>query len=420
VTTWPNRLLLTLAICVALSATATTGAFAQNWSILEYDKDGKVTGVKEGTDDTQRPDGLGEQNRRAIEPGEILVVDPTDRDLAAMEAAGFKLLRKDTMSGLGFGLAQFKIPDAMTVPDALEYFARQFPNLTVGTNDLMDLSGSARVQTAEVFDYSRNLSGWGFVPDTCGKGIVLGQIDGFVDESHPALRGKNLIYKSFLKSGRLPAAENHGTAVAILLIGRKLPNYPGGLLPGAKLYAANIFERRNGKDVGNLAAMIRAVDWLVANGVQVANLSIAGQDNVIMRLAIKRSLEKGILLVAAAGNNGAGAPPAWPAAHPDTFSVTAIDDSMHLYQFANQGKYIDFAAPGVSIPTDTPNGIMAQSGTSFAAPFITAMVGLHLKAGFKLDPDLIRRSMQRYSTDLGLAGKDDLFGWGLVRLRPAC
>ncbi|MDF1750306.1 MAG: S8 family serine peptidase [Alphaproteobacteria bacterium] len=414
-----QRMLCRLAVCVTLSV-VTTSALAQNWSILEYDKDGKVTGVKEGTQDSDTTDGLGEENRRAIEPGEILVVDPTDKDLATLESAGFKLLRKNTLSGLEFILVQLKVPDGMSVPDALDYLTRQFPKLTVGTNDLMDLSGGPGVQVAQAVDYSRNLSGWGVVPETCGKGLVLGQIDGFVHENHPALRGKNLVYKSFLKSDRVPAAENHGTAVAVLLIGRKLPNYPGGLLPAAKLYAANIFERRNGKDVGNLAAMIRAIDWLVTNGVHVANLSIAGQDNVIMRLAVKRSLEKGILIVAAAGNNGAGAPPAWPAAHPDTFSVTAIDDSMHLYQFANQGKYIDFAAPGVNIPTDTPNGIMSQSGTSFAAPFITAMVALHLKAGFRIDPDLIRRSMQRYTTDLGLVGKDDLVGWGLVRLRPAC
>jgi hypothetical protein len=48
------------------------------------------------------------------------------------------------------------------------------------------------------------------------------------------------------------------------------------------------------------------------------------------------------------------------------------------------------------------------------------MVALHLQAGFEPDPDLIRRSLQRYATDLGTAGKDDTYGWGLVRLKPNC
>lgn len=404
-------------------------AWAQGWSVLEYDENGRVIGTREGTTGEEGgPAGTNDIDTRAVEPGELLLVDPSERDLQVLRAEGFRVLRSDTLEGLEFTLVQIATPDGMSLPEALQFIERRLPNLMTGTNDLLDLSRDQHVETApyrsrqiaQFQDFTRNLSGWGTVPESCGSGIVLGQIDGVVDVEHRALRGKRLVYDSFLKDGRVPAAEDHGTAVAIMLIGRSVNGRPPGLLPGAKLYAANIFEQRDGKSVGNLAALVRAVDWLVQNGVRVANLSIAGQENQVMRLAIKRAKHKGLLLVAAAGNNGPNAPPAWPAADPDSFAVTAIDQSMKLYRHANQGSYIDFAAPGVNVPTQTPSGDVKQSGTSFAAPFITAMVAIHLQAGFDADPDLIRRSLQRYATDLGSTGKDTVFGWGLVRLKPSC
>ena len=70
--------------------------------------------------------------------------------------------------------------------------------------------------------------------------------------------------------------------------------------------------------------------------------------------------------------------------------------------------------------TATPGGYKEQSGTSFAAPYITSMVAVHLSAGYSSDPDVLRGSLRRYSVDLGTKGKDQVFGWGLVRLRPDC
>lgn len=382
------------------------------WTILEYDDNGRVVGSRSGS-------GPAPEDAAApVETGQLLLVDPTRADLALLSERGFRVLERNRLEALEFVLVQIATPPDMTLPEALRFVEDELPDLLVETNDILDLSGGR--QLAQVQDFTRLLSGWGDVPDNCGAGIVLGQIDGFVDHDHAALRGKDLIYENFIREDRVPAAEDHGTAVAVMLIGRAVNGRPGGLLPGARLYAANIFEQRNGKESGNLAALVRAIDWLAKNEVRVANLSIAGQDNKIMRLAIVRALQKGLLLVAAAGNNGPHAPPAWPAAHPDAFAVTAVDKTMRLYRYANQGAYIDFAAPGVDIPTETPHGLKNQSGTSFAAPFVTAMVAIHLKAGFDADPELIRRSLQRYTTDLGVEGKDSVFGWGLVRLKPTC
>lgn len=409
---------LLLLLCVLCPAVAG----AQGWTVLEYDSDGRVIGTRHKGSDQGESGAVSGDRKQAVEPNELLIVDPTAVQLAGLREAGFGIQRSSILDGLEFTLVEITVPGGMSLTDAIQHISERYPDLLVETNDLMDLSGGGyrQNQMASPFDFTRDLSGWGEVPETCGHGIILGQIDGFVDTDHAALRGKNLVYDSFLKPNRVPAAEDHGTAMAVMLIGRSVGGRPSGLLPGAKLYAANIFERRNGKDVGNLAALVRAIDWLVTRDVRVANLSIAGGDNKIMRLAINRALRKELLMVAAAGNNGPNAPPAWPAAHPDSFAVTAIDKTMRLYRHANRGSYIDFAAPGVDVPTQTPRGLKNQSGTSFAVPFVTAMVALHLDAGFRADPELIRRSLQRYSMDLGSSGKDDVYGWGLVRLRPSC
>jgi len=101
-------------------------------------------------------------------------------------------------------------------------------------------------------------------------------------------------------------------------------------------------------------------------------------------------------------------------------SVTAIDAGYLVYNAANQGSYIDFAAPGVSLWTVTPGGGKYQSGTSFAAPFVTAMTALLVAGGSRTDPEVLRDTLRRYAIDLGQPGKDSVFGWGLVRARPPC
>ena len=102
-------------------------------------------------------------------------------------------------------------------------------------------------------------------------------------------------------------------------------------------------------------------------------------------------------------------------------AVTAVDSKLKAYQHANRGEYIDFSAPGVDLWAVSNKGSgRFQSGTSFATPFITSIVSLYLEAGAKPNPDLLRESLKRYAVDLGQSGKDQTFGWGLVRARPKC
>ncbi len=121
-------------------------------------------------------------------------------------------------------------------------------------------------------------------------------------------------------------------------------------------------------------------------------------------------------IVASAGNDGPRAAPAFPAAYPESIAVTAVDTRRRLYTRASRGAHITLAAPGVGVfaPTEGQGGY--HTGTSFAAPFVTASVAM-LRASGTTD---IPRALQRSAIDLGPKGRDPLYGWGLLKAPEQC
>ena len=105
-------------------------------------------------------------------------------------------------------------------------------------------------------------------------------------------------------------------------------------------------------------------------------MSLSGPRDDLVHQRLVELSRQGMIFVAAAGNGGPDASAAYPAAYNDeVIAVTAVDRNQQLYDHANRGDYIDVAAPGVRIWTALPNNKEgALSGTSFAAPFVTAIV----------------------------------------------
>ncbi len=95
------------------------------------------------------------------------------------------------------------------------------------------------------------------------------------------------------------------------------------------------------------------------------NMSFSGPANRVLERLIAHAAESGIGLVAAAGNGGPGAAPAYPAAWPQVIAVTAVDAREHIYRQANQGPYVALAAPGVNIWTLHP---FPAGGCALARP----------------------------------------------------
>lgn len=349
-----------------------------------------------------------------FEPGEVLVANPPRNFDRRVKELGFGVLERVQMKDIGFEIWRLETPPGMSVRDAIQALGKSFPGLTIDANHRFDLSARAGL-------FPEKAVGWKKVGLNCGKGVRIGMVDSGVDVKHPALKGQKVKYISFHDKKRNPAPPVHGTAIAAMMIGKPQKNGWSGLLPGASLFAANMFEiDKSDKVVGNSVALLKGINWLAKQKVHVVNLSIAGADNKMLRLANKLAQKKGLILIASVGNWASTKRPAYPAAYSNVIAVTATNVGRKIYSKANQGKYVDFSAPGVGVWTAIPGGGKVQSGTSFATPYLSVLIGLDIAKGAKANAKALRAKYRRQVVDLGKNGRDPVFGWGLIKTKREC
>ena len=355
-----------------------------------------------------------------IVAGEILVISNSVAEATALAQTlaprGLTILRRQNLGFLGgVMLSAFRIPDGRSVADVLQELRQDLPQVFAGPNILFEPSGSGPRR------YAREMIGWPSGKLDCGQGLALGVIDTGLDGEHPAFAGGQVSSRSFLPAGVQPASADHGTAVAALLVGRAEAQGFGGLLPAARLTLAAIFhEGRKGRVFATTERVVLALDWLGGQGLRLINLSLSGPEDQLMGLAMSRAAAKGLVLVAAAGNGGSDAPPAFPAAHPDVIAVTAVDAASEPFERANRGDYIDFAAPGVDVWSARSDGRGSyHSGTSFAVPFVLAALAVRQAAQAAPDARVLASDLRNSVQDLGAQGRDPVFGWGLIQ-QPSC
>ena len=329
---------------------------------------------------------------------------------AQLQSLGLGVKRRMALSRLGLVISVLRVPKEATVGNALTSLRETMPKAWADANHRYELLGDESRQ------YGTKLIGWSSSA-TCGKGLRIGLLDSAVDTNHPALRGSAITAKSFLAAGIAPAPADHGTATAALLLANPSAKNPVGMLPSAQLYAANIFRDRGKKQVDTTAEWIAlALDWLASQNVSIINMSLGGPRNLLVEAAVQRVQQRGIAVVAAAGNRGEKSPPVYPAAQPGVIAVTAVDASLEIYRHASRGDYIAFSAPGVDVWAAAPGreGIYV-SGTSYAAPFVTAALASARLANPKASWPVLQKQLQQKARDLGTPGKDAVFGWGLVQ-----
>lgn len=344
---------------------------------------------------------------------EILVVDISAASLQQALGQGFTLLERRQLGTLALEVTRLGLPPGLSPDAAVSRFQAMAPAGTVDVNHAYELQAES---CSGDYCWGAQLIGWGPGTRRCGSGQRIGVIDTAVDASQPALRGSLISSRSFVERS---ASSGHGTAVAAILVGNGGGLF-GGLLPGAELMAADVFTRDGqGRPRAGALQIATALDWLAAERVGVINVSIAGPPNVVLERAIGRVVVRGIPIVAAAGNNGAEAAPAYPAAYPGVLAATAVDRDMAAYAKANRGDYIAFAAPGVDVWTVSGDEAVRGSGTSYAAAFLTGVVAQHLTDGGTTAARLAA-TLSRRAKDLGIPGKDPVFGWGLVRAAQSC
>jgi subtilisin family serine protease len=144
-------------------------------------------------------------------------------------------------------------------------------------------------------------------------------------------------------------------------------------------------------------------------------MSFTGPSDPALGRVLAAARQKGAVLVAAAGNAGPKSSPLWPAADPNVIAVTATDYDDRLFAMANRGSHVAIAAPGVDILVAAPGeSYKMESGTSFAAAFVSGVAALLLERKPQSGPDAIKKVLLSTARDLGPKGRDDQFGAGLM------
>lgn len=241
----------------------------------------------------------------------------------------------------------------------------------------------------------------------------IGMIDSRVDTSHPVLAASHIQSRDFVSAGAdMPAF--HGTAIASIIAGNA-PDYQG-LAPDAEVFAAGVFELDAEQgEIASTVSLLRALDWLISSEVDVVNISLAGPPNRLLEAALTRAAERDVVVLAAAGNGGPVARPMYPAAYETVVAVTAVDASNRVFRLANRGSYLDIAAPGVGLlHARAGGGFAASSGTSFAVPFAATAAANMIASRGRTD---VMALLYASAVDLGPPGRDDIYGYGLLRLQ---
>lgn len=281
--------------------------------------------------------------------GVILLTGADGAAIDALRAAGYGVAQ-DRVEGLDLPVIRLTPPSDRSLAKALRDVRRLAPRAQASADNLYFPSGPALGQTVGAIVAGRV------------EGRAAGLIDGGVAR-HPALSGP-IEQRGFAEGA--PRVSSHGTAVASLISGTGVVK---GAAPGAPLLVADVY----GDDPagGGAFALVRALGWMAARGVKVVTVSLVGPPNPLLDGAIRLARDRGVTIVAAVGNDGPAAPPAYPASYPGVVAVTGIDGRGRLLREAGRALHVDFAAPGADMQAATVNGGKgAVRGTSFAAPLV--------------------------------------------------
>jgi subtilisin len=235
--------------------------------------------------------------------------------------------------------------------------------------------------------------------DVDGRAVKVAVIDSGIGP-HPSLNvvdGRNFVASEPAGAWNVDA-QQHGTHCAGVVAAAANADSTWGYAPAAQLSSVKVLDAAGLGHAGDIAF---AIPWAVENGCDIISMSLAGTTPVgLIQQEIENAAEKGVLCVAAAGNEGGAV--RFPARYPYVAAVTAIgqkgiypqdsihaaaetditspsDERQYLAGFSNRGDDVDFCAPGVAITSTVPErDFAALDGTSMACPHIAGIAALAL------------------------------------------
>ncbi len=210
----------------------------------------------------------------------------------------------------------------------------------------------------------------------------------------------------------------HGTHVAGTIAAYDNTEGVIGVYPGVNLHIVKIFD-----DNGNWtysSDIIQAINQCQNAGSDVVNMSLGGGGaSSAEQAAMQDFVDDGMLLVAAAGNDG-NSTKSYPASYPSVVSVAAVDSNENHASYSQYNNAVEIAAPGSSVYSTYPtNSYATLNGTSMATPHVAGGAALVWSFFPQCSNEQIRGALNATAKDKGSAGRDNLYGYGLMQVADA-
>ncbi|MBI6546475.1 MAG: peptidase S8 [Cyanobacteria bacterium NC_groundwater_1444_Ag_S-0.65um_54_12] len=326
--------------------------------------------TKTATDKKRLVEILGKSVKGEISPLAILLVE--GQSLASLQTAldhsallgGIEYVEPD---GTAYAFACTEEPTPITLPQ--DYFYQQ--PATAGLWGLKKIRAGVDYPTNTVCPET---TAWHFTTGT--ESIRVAVIDTGIAATHLDLSGQVVESQTFVSGTTTGDDDNgHGTHVAGTIAALNGGGQVVGLAPTTKLMAVKVL---NSSGSGNWSSIASGIVWATDHGANVINLSLGGMiSSATLRDAVNYAWNKGVVIAAAAGNNGSSAK-SYPAAYDVCLAVAATDDADRKASFSSYGaKWVDVAAPGVGIwSTYLADSYRQLSGTSMATPHVSALAAL--------------------------------------------
>ena len=269
--------------------------------------------------------------------------------------------------------------------------------------------------------------GAGDVHDSLNKGlgVKIAIIDTGIDYTHTDLNANYKGGYDFVNKDNDPMDDSgHGTHVAGIVAAEDNESGVVGVAPEAFLYALKVLDERGR---GYVSDVVAAIEWAIdpdgdsgIDSMDIINMSLGGGASLSLEEVCQLAYDKGLLLVASAGNSGnppgIGDNVGYPAAYYSVIAVAATDQNDERARWSSTGPAVELAAPGVSIYSTYIGGYATYSGTSMASPHVAGTAALVMVVYPLWSNKEVREQLKNTADDLGDPEK---YGYGLVNAAEA-
>ncbi|MBI5416768.1 S8 family serine peptidase, partial [Candidatus Poribacteria bacterium] len=241
--------------------------------------------------------------------------------------------------------------------------------------------------------------------------VNIGLLDSGVDGTHPELNGKILSGYNAI-DGNTNTTDNYGHGTFIAGVISSLSNSNINIVP------IKVLGEYGYGDFGTVAdGIMYAANNKDAFNIKILLLPFGGYaDSPTLHDAIKYAYNKGLTLIAPAGNDNQNIP-MYPAAYPEVIAVSATDSNNNRFEVANYGDWVDLSAPGVNIISSSlGGGYKTDSGTSISAAYVAGSAALLYQMFPNLTPDELMYFLTNTSYDNGDKGFDNYYGNGILNI----